>query len=196
MAALGQLGGEEAQTQLKRMLVREQEVVRAAVVGALAQVGDDVSVFASADDASWHVRRAVAAALAQHFDQRGSLVAGRLMADKSGEVRRQLVATLESWPLERSGPLLLAAMDAAPYQTRKDAAVQLAKRWPTAGEFSADAPVERRGEILNKLRTLWTEQFGSIDRDALAAALPKGPAAPGETTAPAVEQGRARTIVH
>lgn len=173
VAALGQIGGDPANAALKRLLAREPEVVRAAIVAALALSGDDDAVFAASDDKAWNVRCAVAKALARHPDQRGALLAGRLIGDKSGEVRRQIIATLESWPIERSGPLLLAALEAAPYQTRKDAAAQLAQRWPEARDYSADAPAERRSEVISKLRAQWTQQFGAIDRDAVAAITPQ-----------------------
>jgi HEAT repeat protein len=198
IAAMGQLGGDESQAALKRLLAREPEVVRAAVVAALAQTGDDDSVFTAAGDKSWNVRCAVAKALARHPDRQGAIVASRLIGDRSGEVRRQIVATLESWPLERSGPLLLAALEAAPYQTRKDAAAQLARRWPPARDYSADAPADRRSEVLSKLQAVWTDQFGAIDREALAALPPetrlptKGPpakASPAPTAAPAAAAG-------
>ena len=61
--ALGELGGDKARTDLQRLLIHEPETVRAGAILALAAGGDDVTVFASANDASWQVRRSVAQAL-------------------------------------------------------------------------------------------------------------------------------------
>ena len=53
--ALGDLGGDKARTDLQRLLTHEPETIRAGAILALAAAGDDVTVFASANDPSWQV---------------------------------------------------------------------------------------------------------------------------------------------
>ena len=105
-------------------------------------------------------------------------LAGDLLKDQSPTVELAMVASLASWPLDRAGPLLLQACGQLAYRTRKDAGAQLAQRWPAASGFSADAPPERRAATLADLRDRWREQFGNIDRQALAAASAAKPNAP------------------
>ncbi len=69
--ALGDLGGDKARTDLQRLLTHEPETIRAGAILALAAAGDDITVFASANDPSWQVRRSVAQALAYFPTPRG-----------------------------------------------------------------------------------------------------------------------------
>ena len=114
-----------------------------------------MTVFASANDPSWQVRRSVAQALAYFPTPRGTTIARQLLADRSAEVRRAVIDSLEGWSLGQSGAVLLTAMAEAPFATRKHAAEQLARRWPPALEFSSDAPNDRRGEQLTALEETW-----------------------------------------
>jgi hypothetical protein len=70
--------------------------------------------------------------------------------------------------LEQAGPLLLAAIESPSYLTRKDAATQLADRWPAAAGFPIDAPADRRSELVGQLQEKWASQFGNIDQEAIA----------------------------
>ena len=151
---MGDLGGDKARTDLQRVLTHEPETIRAGAILALAAAGDDITVFASANDPSWQVRRSVAQALAYFPTPRGGTIARQLLADRSAEVRRAVIDSLEGWSLGQSGAVLLTAMAEAPFATRKHAAEQLARRWPPALEFSSDAPNDRRGEQLTALEVL------------------------------------------
>ncbi|HEV3023238.1 MAG TPA: HEAT repeat domain-containing protein, partial [Pirellulales bacterium] len=160
IASLGELGGPEAKESLEK-LDREPEVIRAAAIGAFAQLGDRDRVWAGAESPSWHVRRAVAAALVRWPDARSVLLARRLLIDPSIEVEKEVLATLAAWPLDVSGDVLLEAMAGPGYMARKEAAAQLAKRWPAAREFTPDAPTERRAEVIVRLRRQWAEEHGN-----------------------------------
>ncbi|HVA49429.1 MAG TPA: HEAT repeat domain-containing protein [Pirellulales bacterium] len=170
VAALGQIGGKEAQQALEG-LERESEVIRAAAVGALAKLGARDRVWAAAESPSWHVRQSVAAALVHWPDAGGALLARRLLADASIEVEKEVLATLAKWPLEVAGPVLLEAMGGNAYMARKSAAAQLAERWPPAREFTADAPGERRTAALSQLRQQWSGQFGIASLESM---VPRG----------------------
>lgn len=159
VAALGEIGGGEAQKLLEK-LEREPEVVRAAAIAALARLGARDPVWAAAESPSWHVRRAVAAALSQWPDAGGVLLARRLLSDPSVEVQKQVLTTLASWPVEKSGPVLLEAMGGSGYLSRKTATAQLAERWLPARDFTADAPADRRAQVLARLLSRWTEEHG------------------------------------
>jgi HEAT repeat protein len=170
IAALGSLGGDEAQHELEQ-LDREPEVIRAAAILAFAQMAARDLVWAGAESPSWHVRRAVAIALKQWPDAGGVLLARRLLLeDPSIEVQKQVLITLAAWPLAQSGPVLLEAMDGKGYLSRKTAAAQLAERWSAAREFTPDAPAERRAAIVAKLRDQLRRDHGvaPLDSPALA----------------------------
>lgn len=167
---LGRLGEAAACARLKPLLDDSSERLRAAALTALAQLGDDEAVLAAADNTSWLARGAAADALAEKVTPEAATVLARLAADASGHVRQHAVQTLGQWPLEQAGPLLLDALDHASYQTRKQAAAELARRWAPAREFSVDAPAERREALLSALRQKWQAQYGRVQRAALTAA--------------------------
>lgn len=168
VAALGEIGGTEAGHALAR-LDQEPEVIRSAAVVALGKLRDRDHVWEAAESSSWHVRQAAATALGAWPDRGGVLLARRLLTDASLEVQKETLKTLAEWPLETSGPVLLEAMGGDGYLSRKTAAAQLTARWPAAGEFSADAPADRRAEVLRKLRTQWGRQYGAASLAAIAA---------------------------
>jgi HEAT repeat protein len=173
--ALGELGGDDARATLQRLLIHEPEAIRSGAVLALAKSGDDVTVFASTNDPSWQVRRCVARALAYFPTARGETIARQLLADRSGEVRRSVVHALDSWPLAAAGPILLTSLAEAPYPTRKQAAEQLARRWPPSQRYSADAPPESRAEQMAALQDAW--QATNISGEPWAINIPSRPAA-------------------
>lgn len=166
--ALGELGDAQARTDLQRLLIHEPEAVRAGAILALAASGDDVTVFASANDASWQVRRSVAQSLGQFATPRGATIARQLLADRSAEVRRAVIDAIGSWPLGQAGPILMTAMAEAPYATRKQAAEKLAQRWPAAAGFMSDAPPERRAEQLGHIQDSWRKAHFAEESGALA----------------------------
>ena len=183
--ALGQSGGDEARTALQRLLIRDPEPVRAGAVLALAKAGDDVAVFASAKDPSWQVRRSVARVLSRFPTQRGATIARQLLADQSSEVRRAVLWAVNGWPLAQSAPILLVTMAEAPYQTRKQAAEQLARRWPPAARYPVDAPPDQRSRELADLQNAWQSTQAAAEpaanaTESLAAAsesdVPSAPA--------------------
>lgn len=157
IAALGKIGSADAQRSLEQ-LEREPELIHAAAIQALAELAARDPVWAGAESQSWHVRQAVAAALVHWPDAGGAILARRLLADPSIEVQKQVLSTLAEWPLDLSGPVLLEAMAGGGYLSRKTAAMQLAERWPAAREFTADAPPDRRAEILAQLHDTWSQE--------------------------------------
>ena len=156
ISCLGDLDEKQAAESLEKF-DHEPEIIRSAAVLAWAKLGARDHVWSAADDKSWHVRLASAEALVRWPDADGAALARRLVQDASVEVQKQTIATLAEWPIDVAGPVLLAALADGGYATRKSAAEQLAKRWPQAGEFSVDAPPERRAEMLAALRKNWGE---------------------------------------
>jgi len=149
--ALGELGTAEARQTLEQLLKDPAERLRAEAVAALAGLGAKQAVLRSADDESWRVREAVARAIGTCLDQDGAAVAVKLAGDSSSRVVQAVVDSVADWPLERAGPVLLAAMGGSTYQSSKAAAEQFAARWPAAAEFPATGTTQQRRAALKKL---------------------------------------------
>ena len=98
------------------------------------------------------------------------MLARQLLDDPSTSVCPVVLDSVRRWPLALAGPILLEAMGKRSYLLRKTAAEQLAARWPPAGEFSHEAPPERRRDVLDQLTARFRQEVGFADRDALAAA--------------------------
>jgi len=171
VAALGELGGQEARITLEERLKDDSERVRAAALLALARIGSSTMLPVAMEDEAWRVRAAAAQALSRLEPNRQTLTAARrLLADSNIEVQQQLIESLGAWPLDQAGPLLLKAIDEAPFATRQAAAAQLAARWSGAADFRADAPPERLAGLRAELHDRWTREFGVVDRATIAAA--------------------------
>lgn len=179
VGALGRSGMPEARELLERVQLHEGEVLRAEAVTALHQLGSFSAVQNGAGDKAWRVRRAAAQCLAQHADRVSIGLARTLLVDDSAEVRKATIASLENWPLESAGPVLLVAMAEPVYESRRLAGEQLARRWPPAQGFTPDIPADRRREAVAVLEGLWSAEFGTIDRAALAATAPPQAAVQG-----------------
>lgn len=169
VAALATLKTDSARTTLRKLLGDSSELIRAAAVTALAAAGDWQAVLDTSDDKSWRVRVEVAKALGTHPDHNAALVIRKYLSDPSTPVEQQAVQSLTRWPLEQAGPILLEAMGRPVYTTRKASAQLLAERWPPARQFSADAPAERRSEILGQLEQQFRQQIGFVDPKSLSA---------------------------
>jgi HEAT repeat protein len=150
-AALGELGGAEAEAALAEALDSGAEQVRAAAVAALAQAGAEQTVLDASEDESWRVRREVARALAAFPNRSGLRTAEALLDDPSPEVHCAVVCAVADWPLELAGPVLLRAMADEGYRSRSEAAELLAARWSPAGAFPVDGPASQRIEALARL---------------------------------------------
>ncbi len=175
-AGLGQLGDPGSRKALRGLLDDRAELSRAAAVTALAESDDREAVLGAASDESWRVRQAVGEALSRYPDRAGAAIARQLLDDPSTSVPSAVLAALRKWPLEKAGPILLEAMHRDSYLVRNEAAAVLAARWPPAQAFAADAPTERRRELLDRLTQQFRRQFGFVDRQALAAAMaPRAP---------------------
>jgi HEAT repeat protein len=177
IAALGILGTPEAVAMLEKMLKDPNEAVRAQAVAALGAAKHERLVIEAAGDKSWRVRRKVAEALASFPDREAAAALERLLDDNSAEVRLAAVAAVKAWPVERSGPLLLAAMSNSVFVARKAAAEQLAAVWPPAAEFPVEGPPDRRAEVLKQLNKAFRSQMSSASADAMLVA-----ASPPQTT--------------
>lgn len=159
IAALGILNTPEALAMLQKLVKDPNYSVRAQAVSALAAAKDEKPVLEAAGDESWRVRRKVADALASFPDRDAASTAERLLDDNSAEVQLAAVRAIQAWPLERSGPILLAAMCKPAFVTRKAAAEQLSAQWPPAKEFPVEGPAERRADVLKKLNQTFRGQF-------------------------------------
>lgn len=162
---LGKLGTEGAHQTLDRLVMGGGELIRAAAVSALVQLGDGNIVATAAKDKSWRVRVAAANNLSRSTPDTQAATARLLLTDASGEVRRAVIDAVAMWPLRSAGPILLTALETSGNLGRKAAARQLAERWPPAKEYSADAPDERRAARLAELRTKWRQEFGEANHD-------------------------------
>lgn len=167
-AALGELGGSEAEAALAEALKTGGEQVRVAAVAALARAGAEQAVLDAAEDESWRVRREVARALAAFSSRNGLRTAEALLDDPSPEVHCAVVGAVAKWPLELAGPVLFRAMAGEGYRTRSEAAELLAARWPPAAEFPVDGPASQRKEALARLEERFRREFQRIDPAALA----------------------------
>ena len=94
----------------------------------------------------------------------------RLLEDRSAEVQRRVLIAIGRWPVEISGPVLLAALDRPAYATRKLAMEQLAARWRPGSEFPLEAPPERRREAVERLQQRFRQEFGLPSRAAVVPA--------------------------
>ncbi len=172
IAALGTLGTPDALAMLEKMLKDPNEAIRAQAVAALAAAKAEQPVLDAAGDKSWRVRRKAADAMASFSDHNAASAMERLLEDNSAEVQLAAVQALKAWPLERSGPLLLAAMSNSAFVARKAAAEQLAAVWPPAAEFPVEGPHQRRAEVLKKLNQAFRGQFNTAPADGMPPAVP------------------------
>jgi len=167
--SLGILGGARSVATLRKMLKDNSDQLKATATTALAAAGDHVALVEAAADKSWRVRERVAQALSAKCDRQTVSLASELLKDPSVRVQHEVIAAVEQWPLEKAGPILLAAMGSSGYMSRKLAAEQLAERWEPAVEFPVDGPPQRRDAILAKLRDAFRSRWGFVDREVLAA---------------------------
>lgn len=162
IAALAKFGP-EAWPKLRALAQDGTERFREAAVDALHQAGDRPSVVAAATDESWRVRRVVARSLADlPAEERQSALplAERLLADQSSVVRLSLLESLADWPLELSGPLLMAGLASNEFRTRETARQTLREHWPPASQFPVQADSTARRAALEKLAAAWQQEFG------------------------------------
>jgi HEAT repeat protein len=170
IAGLGVLNTPETLSTLQKLLKDPNESIRAQAVSALGTAKAEKPVLEAAGDKSWRVRRKVAEALASFSDRDAANAAEQMLDDNSAEVQLALVQALQAWPLERSGPILLAAMTKSAFVTRKAAAEQLAAKWPPAREFPIEGPLERRTEVQQKLSRAFHSEFSTASLNRLSQA--------------------------
>jgi HEAT repeat protein len=160
IAALGAIPGPAAREALERLLGDEPELVRVAAIEALS-AGDDLpAVLAYAQDKSWRVRQVVARTLTNHPGRQTAALAEDMVRDRNPTVQSAVVAALADWPIEQSGPVLLAAIAEGGYLPRRRAAELLAERWPEAEDFPIDAPESERQAAFAALERKWISEFG------------------------------------
>ena len=145
------------------------------MVAVLAAAGVDEEAASAADDKSSRVRRAVADVLDVRLatpirSSRNRLLCKSFLHDTSADVQVRAVESLEDWPLEIAGPVLLAALEQPTFMTRQAAARQLGHRWPPAANFPVDGAAEKGQLALEELRTKWIAQFGSLQDQVASAA--------------------------
>ncbi len=182
VAGLGQLGDakqDEGGTieLLEQVLQRDDVKMRAAAATALAALGARRRVVARATDDAWQVRRAVAAALSEDTSRPAVAAARMLLYDKSSQVAQQMVSTLEKWPLPKSGPVLLDALESPSFTVRKTAASVLSRQWSAAARFRAAGDLAERKEQLDELHRQWQADFEDVfvEHPPATAVAAKGP---------------------
>jgi HEAT repeat protein len=160
IAAMGQLPTAESREILEHLLADSPNpLLRGAAVAALGKLRAEEPVLAAASDQSWRVRLEAARQLGAWSDAAAAAVAEKLLQDPSPEVQRAVISAVAQWPIESSGPILLAAMSSSSPALVKAAAELLAARWPPAAAFPADAPPQHRAEVLAALRARFREAF-------------------------------------
>lgn len=162
IAALGGIGGNEALDELRDAAKREGEVYQVAAVAELGKLSDWPAVHDAADDKSWRVRRAAAAALTLDPSPAAVTTASALLVDSASQVQQAAVESVSQWPLYRAGPLLLSGLESPHFATRQAALSALASRWPAAQSINlADLqPLNPPRDKIENLRRAWVEQFG------------------------------------
>ncbi len=169
IAGLGRLGGNEALAILKEQYKDRSDGIRGEAVKAFAAMKAEKPVLEAADDKSWRVRLKAADALAAFPGVPAAAAVEKLLDDPSAEVQTAAIRALQTWPLERSGPILLAAMGKPAFTARKAAAQELAERWPPAANFPVDAPADRRAKILQDLDMQFRSRFGIVQTNQMQA---------------------------
>jgi HEAT repeat protein len=164
IAALGDMPQADGPALLAPLLTNQPDAVRAAAAAALVRRGDLAQVQSALDDESSQVRLALARAMEHAPGDAAAPLAGRLLADRSGQVSQAAVAAVAEWKLPLAGPLLLDTLESKSFATRQAAAERLAERWPPAMSFEASASTGERAAQLTELRTTWRTTFpaGSV----------------------------------
>ena len=172
IAAMGQLGSTEAEATLQQLVdTSPYERIRGEAVTALGLLGVKRAVLNTLDDESWQVRQRAAGALARFPDRESAVAAKQLLGDPSVKVQAEIITALGEWPLPLAGPILIEALDSPCLATRHAAAEQLADRWAPAADLLDGTKEKVSSDRLEELRLGFRQQFGGIDRDALAQAL-------------------------
>jgi HEAT repeat protein len=174
--AFAELENEEAREELRKLRHHSSEALRTAAVTALASLGADAALYTAIEDKSWRVRQALAdslAAIPRSADDVAAetqSLAKDLVKDLNSEVQKHAVAALQEWPLPQAGPVLLTAMASTSFAVRRDAAKQLAQRWPAAADFPYDASAGQRATALARLEAQFASEVGPLGEVVQAAA--------------------------
>jgi HEAT repeat protein len=176
--ALGRVGGETAVAELRTILHQEKTRIQEVAVAALGGLGDWQSVHYAAAHDDWRVRRAAAYALAGDDSDGAISAAAALARDASSDVQQVVVASLDRWPIDRAGPVLLAACESIHPNVRREAIRALGRRWQPAEQVrrafelppgDGAGPLTRevlaadalhRGQLLEELAIQWRAEFG------------------------------------
>jgi HEAT repeat protein len=161
VTALAQLGSGGAKAMLADLLKDHSELLRAATVSSLAQCGLRASVLGAAGDPSWRVRIKVAEALAEYADEEGAAAARKFLSDTSAAVQQQAVLSTAHWPAALAGTVLFAALEQNASTTRKTAADELSRRWPSLGRFPYTETPQRRAEAMAAMKAQFAAVAGS-----------------------------------
>ena len=169
--ALGQIGSKEAIDRLEEATASNSPIVRAEAVRSLAVADQCELALKQAKDEAWQVRFAVAEVLAETKTPNAKeLEAARvLLHDRSPQVQSRTLDSIDMWPLAKSGPLLIEAIEKLGFQTRQEATTQLAKHWEPAKRFPRHAPEEVRQRAIAQLRSEFQQEFGAATTTAMSA---------------------------
>lgn len=169
VSALGILGGPWAEKTLGSIGPESPEWVRAAAARAWGELGQEAPLAAAAQDEAWRVRAGAAEALARFPTPAGAALAKQLLADRSVEVRQQVVRSISGWPLPVCGPILLEGLGNSASQVRLLSAESLAALWPPASEYPVRSDAAHQSAARVQLVARFQAEIGQ-------------PAGPGEAT--------------
>ena len=156
IASLGRLGTEQARGLLRSRAHTSAERVRMLAVRQLARWGAG-EVVPFAHDASFHVRSAVATALAPYPEPRSALLLHDFLTDTNQQVQLAAVQAIQHWPDTLALPLLYHGMRDAFQTTRVLCWGQVRRRTSGAVDYHFDASPAARSAAVARL-----EQDGGI----------------------------------
>lgn len=192
--ALGLLADPVATARLRELLSHDSELIRAAAVKSLGVQGRIDLARPAVDDRSWRVRVELAAVLARFAGQEQTSIARRLLEDRQGDVQRQMLTSLEAWPLELAVGLLLTGVEQQAVKTRRQALLQLASRYPPAKPLP-DLTEPEQQALLTQLRSDWEQSSPSPPAEQPTQGPPRASDGESAVVADARDVARLRWIL-
>ena len=165
--ALGKLDSDEARKLLRPLAIHHGELIRAAALGSLINLGEPNMLAAAARDKSSHVRAVAVEALAAQPSDDFAAIAQTLIVDRSHDLQRRTIESLAAWPDELAIPVLFIALEKGGQSVQSVSHEQLVKRWPEASAYDPQLPQKQKAEALAALRVKW-EQSRNVAPSSLA----------------------------
>lgn len=152
LVSLGRLQTKEAMAELQQQMKRlKADKIRIAAVRGLSFWGTE-EIAKYANDASPHIRLAVAVSLSKYPSVPSALVLQKLILNSSPEVQKKGVEAVSTWSDKIAIPLLITGFrDSSLVMTRELCLAQLRQRTLTQKPISANASVAERKEFVEYL---------------------------------------------